>query len=215
LPARKAPADLKKLRKAVTLALKKAPAFIESAPVFGEGPCPCDLMVVGEAPGRKETELKKPFVGRSGGFFTAILKKVLKRSREEIYITNVVKVWPRLGTKRGRTRPPTKAEEAFFLPYLKHEIEAVRPRVVIAVGKTAFNALAPASEFRPGVWVEGPDDFLIMPVYHPAYILRKQKNLIELKGGLEVALRKVKKRLVASERFTRGSGSVFNEPSPR
>jgi DNA polymerase len=195
LPASKIPADLKRLRKAVIAACKKEPAFKGAVPVFGEGPCPCDIMIVGEAPGRKETELKKPFVGRAGGFFTAFLQKVLNRPREEFYITNVVKVWPRIVTRRGRTRPPTKKEEAFFLPYLKKEIKAVRPRIVVTVGKTAFNALAPGCVFRPGVWVEGPHDFLIMPVYHPAYILRKQKNLDELTEKLGRALVKVKRRL--------------------
>jgi DNA polymerase len=195
LPARKKTSELKKLRKAVILACKKHPAFKGAVPVFGEGPCPCDIMIVGEAPGRKETELKKPFVGRAGGFFTALFQDALKRPREEVYITNVVKVWPRIETRRGRTRPPTKKEESFFLPFLKKEIVAVRPRVVVTVGKTALNAVAPGCVFRPGVWVEGPQDFLIMPVYHPAYILRKQKNLGELTGELKRALGKVKRRL--------------------
>jgi DNA polymerase len=114
LPARKKTSELKKLRKAVILACKKHPAFKGAVPVFGEGPCPCDIMIVGEAPGRKETELKKPFVGRAGGFFTALFQDALKRPREKIYITNVVKVWLRIETRRGRTRPPTKKEESFF-----------------------------------------------------------------------------------------------------
>lgn len=195
MPARKKIPDLKNIRRAVTLALKKDPAHRGSVPVFGEGPCPSDIMIVGEAPGRKETELGRPFVGRAGAFFTGILQEALKRPREELYITNVVKVWPKVNTRRGRTRPPTKAEEAFFLPYLKKEIEAVRPKVVVTVGKTALNAVLPGCQFRPGQWVHGPFDFLLMPLYHPAYILRKQKSLNELTGEMKKALGKVKRRV--------------------
>lgn len=195
MPARKKIPNLKSIRRAVILACRKDPAYRKTVPVFGEGPCPCEIMIVGEAPGRKETELGRPFVGRAGAFFTAFFEKAFKKHRQELYITNVVKVWPRINTLRGRTRPPTKEEEAFFLPYLKREIEAVRPKVVVTVGRTAFNALSPGSEFRPGEWVKGPFDFSIMPVYHPAYILRNQHRFEELTGDMKKALVKVKRRL--------------------
>jgi uracil-DNA glycosylase len=63
------------------------------------------------------------------------------------------------------------------------------------VGRTAFNALSPGSEFRPGEWVKGPFVFSIMPVYHPAYILRNQHRLDELTGEMKRAFGKVKRRL--------------------
>ncbi len=152
-------------------------------------------MVIGEAPGRVETEQKRPFVGRAGSYFVGILTDVLERKRESIYITNVVKIWPRIQTPRGRTRPPTKREEEFFLPLLREEIGIVRPRVIIAVGRTAFNALVPGKEFSPGVWVEGHGGYSIMPVYHPAYILRRQRSMKELEDGLVRAIEEVRRRL--------------------
>ncbi|MBI5599382.1 MAG: uracil-DNA glycosylase [Deltaproteobacteria bacterium] len=196
-------------------ACAKTTEFKGLEPVLGDGPCPCDVMIIGEAPGREETKVKKPFVGRAGRFFTAVLEDTLRRKREDIYITNAVKIWPRIETKRGKTRPPTRAEEEFFLPYLYEEVSAVNPLVIVAVGKTALRAVMPRGRFIPGEWIPaGPagwpsrtagwDEgrrgrlsgrFSVMPVYHPAYILRRQKDMKAMTGGLKKALRKVKRRL--------------------
>jgi DNA polymerase len=184
--------ELRRLRKRVEAALgRTAMGF---TPVFGSGPAPCPVMLIGEAPGRNETEQGLPFVGRAGVYLVKNLEEVFDRSRDELYITNVVKVWPHIKTKRLRTRPPTKKEEAFFLKYLYEEIEIVAPKVIVAVGKTAFTALAPGEVFRPNIWAEGPGGRPVMPVYHPAYILRKQKSLAESTRALRAALRKVKEK---------------------
>ncbi len=172
----------------------KAASFKHATLVLGDGPVPCGVMVVGEAPGRDETRLGKPFVGRAGKFLISVLKDVFKAGREDFYITNVVKVWPTVETLRLKTRKPSREEEEFFLPYLEKEIQIVEPRVILAVGKTSFSNLAPDKVFTPGVWVKAKG-FLIMPVYHPAYILRKQKNLKENTGELKAALRKVRRVL--------------------
>lgn len=161
--------------------------------VFGEGPCPSPVVIVGEAPGRTEAELGRPFVGRAGVFFTAIVEEAMGRPRGEFFITNVVKVWPHLDTSRGRTRPPSKAEFEFFLPFLKDELALLKPRVVVAVGKTAFAALAPGSDFSPGAWVDTGAAYRLMPIYHPAYLLRKQKSLDEMKKDMKSALVRVRK----------------------
>lgn len=193
--------EIKRLRKRVLSACDKTPWLKGSVPVFGSGPVPCPVMVVGEAPGRTETEEGLPFVGRAGAYLTGVLDDVFGgmgtggKSRDGIYITNVVKVWPHLKTKRLKTRPPTKKEEAFFLKYLLDEIEIVGPKVIVAVGKTAFTALAPGEAFRPGTWAAGPGGLPVMPVYHPAYILRRLKSLDESTRELKRALRKVKRKL--------------------
>ncbi len=163
--------------------------------VLGSGPVPCDLMVVGEAPGREETRLGRPFVGKAGSFFTRVLEESLERTRRDIYITNVVKVWPKYETQRGKTRPPTSGEIDFFLPLLNREIEYVRPKVVITVGKIAFSAIMPGEHFKRSEWFQGQGGFSVMPVYHPAYILRRQRQLEELTLELKAALSKVKERL--------------------
>ncbi len=189
-------AELEGLLRSLRSACAKTRGFKGASIVFGEGPAPCGLMIIGEAPGRVETRLARPFVGRAGRFLISVLKEVFEREREDFYITNVVKVWPTVETKRLKTRKPTKEEEGFFLPYLLKEIRIVEPQVVLAVGKTAFSNLAPDEDFTPGSWVSAGGR-LIMPVYHPAYLLRRQKYLEENTRELKAALRKVKARLTA------------------
>ncbi len=183
--------------KSLRAACAKTKGFKGAHIVSGEGPAPCGLMIIGEAPGRDETKLGRPFVGRAGRFLISVLKEVFNQEREDFYITNVVKVWPTIETKRRKTRKPTKEEEEFFLPYLLKEIRIIEPGVILAIGKTAFSNLAPDEDFKPGGWVKSGDGKLIMPVYHPAYLLRKQKNLEENTGELKAALRKVKAKLAA------------------
>ncbi len=189
--------ELKRLLRSLSTAYEKTERFKGGRIVFGEGPAPCGLMIVGEAPGREETKLGHPFVGRAGRFLISVIKEVFGREREDFYITNVVKVWPTIATQRLKTRPPTREEEEFFLPYLLEEIRIIEPRVILAIGKTAFSNLAPGEDFKPGGWIKASDGRLIMPVYHPAYLLRKQKDLKENTGELKAALRKVKARLAA------------------
>lgn len=165
----------------------KSKGLAGQAPVFSSGPCDSPIMVIGEAPGREETREGRPFVGRAGRFFSEILEAALTLERDEIYITNAVKFWPVVETKRLKTRKPTAAEEALFHPCLMEEIRIVAPRVIIAVGKTAFSALLPDKEFIPGRWAE-LKGVAVMPVYHPAYMLRRLKSLDESRAALKEAL---------------------------
>ncbi len=179
----------------VSKASEGSSAFNDKPLVFSTGPVPSALMIVGEAPGRNEVAEGKPFVGKAGAFLVAILEEVFGCGRESIYITNVVKLWPHLKTKRLKTRPPTPEERALFIPYLLEEIELVDPLVIIAVGKTAFSAVAPDRVFTPGLWVKGVCGRDIMPVYHPAYILRRQRSLDDMTRDLKAALGKAGKRV--------------------
>jgi len=175
--------------------ISKHPDFKGVELVFGAGPCPCKLMVIGEAPGRDEVKLKTPFVGKAGRFLIGILREVFGIERDEFYITNVVKFWPVIETKRKKTRPPTQDEVKTFIPFLQKEIKAVSPKAIIAVGKTAFSVVAPDENFVPGIWAAGYSGIPVMPVYHPAYILRKQRELGKNTKELKMALRKVRARL--------------------
>ncbi|MBI2414057.1 MAG: uracil-DNA glycosylase [Deltaproteobacteria bacterium] len=192
--AMKADARLKALNERIGAALLDDPRLSDSIPVFGEGRAERALMVIGEAPGRDETRLGRPFVGKAGTFFISALEEATGFKREAVYITNAVKVWPHLKTKRLKTRPPTDDERAFFLPFLEEEIEAVAPEVIIAVGKTAFRALLPVGEFVPGRWASYRG-MKVMPVYHPAYILRRRKRMEQGIEELKEALLEVKKAL--------------------
>lgn len=172
--------------------------------VFGDGTLDASVMLLGEAPGREEEASGIPFVGKGGRYLTSVLERVFDGGREGLYITNTVKIWPRINTSRGKTRPPTKEEREFFLPYLLEEIKTVGPRVIVAVGKTAFTALSPVGGFLPGTWVHSEDLIdlpkvspigappKVMAVYHPSYLLRKQRSLEESTRRLEEALRLVR-----------------------
>lgn len=103
----------------------------ENALVFGEGPQNPKLMLIGEAPGEQESLQGRPFVGKAGKNLDHFLE-LAGLAREEIYISNVVKIRP---TKTGSTgrlsnRPPTKEEIAFFRPWLMAEIARVNPGVI-------------------------------------------------------------------------------------
>ncbi|MBE7414379.1 MAG: uracil-DNA glycosylase [Deltaproteobacteria bacterium] len=188
--------DPEKKREALRKRIARACAvhFSGSVPVFGEGPVPCRLMVIGEAPGRDETRLGRPFVGKGGSFFVGVLEEALGLKRDDIYITNVLNIWPNVETKRRRTRPPESREAGFFIPFLLEEIRIVDPAVIVTAGKTAFSALFPGKPFMPGQWAvfEGR---AVMPVYHPSYLLRRQKRLKESVTELKGSLKSVREKL--------------------
>ncbi len=103
-------------------------------PVPGEGPLDTRVMVVGEAPGRKEDERGRPFVGPAGKLLDKLLELAgLKRS--QVYITNVVKCRP------PGNRDPTDEEIEACLPYLLRQIRLIKPRLIIAVGRHAGRTL--------------------------------------------------------------------------
>ena len=129
--------------------------------VPGKGPIPALGLVLGEAPGRVETERGLPFVGPSGALLDQAFQ-LLDISRDELYVTNVVKEWPR--DEVGATRRPTPEEIQRWLPVLKHELEQVSPGAVLLLGKTAAESWG----YTPDLVERG-----IYSAWHPAFVLRK------------------------------------------
>lgn len=111
--------------------------------VFGEGHAEKPrLMLIGEAPGEQEVMQGKPFVGKAGKNLDAFLESVHLK-REEIYISNVVKIRPTKVSEKGRVsnRPPSKEEIGLFLPWLKEEISLVSPELLVTLGNVALRSL--------------------------------------------------------------------------
>jgi uracil-DNA glycosylase len=139
--------------------------------VFGEGNPDADLMFIGEAPGAEEDLQGLPFVGEAGQLLNKMLRN-LGLEREEVYITNVVKSRP-----PGNRDPETDEIEA-CLPFLLKQIKAVRPRVIVTLGKVATQALLgtrePLTRIR-GTW-QRYDHIRVMPTFHPSYLLRFPKE---------------------------------------
>ena len=145
--------------------------------VFGTGNPQADLMFVGEAPGADEDHAGEPFVGRAGELLTKIIT-AMGLSREKVYIANVLKCRPDMPEGSTGNRPPTPEEMQRCLPYLRGQIAVIRPRVLVALGKTAMAGLVGADEpmgAMRGRWFEF-DNIPLLPTYHPSYLLRNGSN---------------------------------------
>ncbi len=136
--------------------------------VFGEGNPNAELVFVGEGPGADEDEQGRPFVGRAGKLLTDMIEKGMGLKRSDVYICNVVKCRP------PDNRVPEKDEVAECLPFLLRQIAVLKPKVVVALGASAMQALlgpTPGITKVHGEWFDWQGTKL-MPIYHPAYLLR-------------------------------------------
>jgi DNA polymerase len=151
--------------------------------VLGVGSLDASLMFVGEAPGAEEEVQGEPFVGPAGQLLTRMISG-MGLSRGEVYIGNIMNWRPDLpagpdGVQTGN-RPPTEAEMAHCLPYLRAQIDIVSPGLVVALGATAAKGLLGPKAFGAlgevrGRWHEFGGRPL-MVTYHPSYILRNPTN---------------------------------------
>ena len=140
--------------------------------VFGEGDPAARLLFVGEGPGEDEDNQGRPFVGRAGQLLNKIIA-AMGMKREDVYIANVVKCRP------PGNRAPKPDEVESCTPFLERQIEAIRPRIICALGASAAHHLlksdVPVSVLR-GKFSEYQDlqgrKVQLMVTYHPAYLLR-------------------------------------------
>lgn len=160
-------------------ACRKCPqlADFRTQTVFGTGNPNAELMFVGEAPGADEDRLGEPFVGRAGELLTRIIS-AMGLSRDDVYIANVLKCRPDMPKGSTGNRIPTPQEMQNCLPYLREQIALIRPRVLVALGKTAMSGLVgtdePMGSMR-GRWFEF-ESIPLLPTYHPSYLLRNGSN---------------------------------------
>jgi len=136
--------------------------------VFGTGDPTADLMFVGEGPGAEEDRQGLPFVGRSGKLLDQVLLEEVGLTREGCYIANVVKCRP------PNNRDPEADEIAACRPYLDRQLELIKPRVVVTLGKFATQLLLGTKEgitrVRGRSYPFGAG--VLIPTLHPAYVLR-------------------------------------------
>ncbi|MEX0734531.1 MAG: uracil-DNA glycosylase [Steroidobacteraceae bacterium] len=153
--------------------------------VFGTGNQRARLMVIGEAPGAEEDRQGEPFVGRAGILLNSMLRAA-GFERGEVYIANVLKCRP------PQNRDPSHEETERCLPYLRRQIELIRPAAILCVGRIAAQRLLgteqPLARLRGRVLRLG--DVPVIVTYHPAYLLRspgeKRKSWEDLKLALGV-----------------------------
>lgn len=134
--------------------------------VFGEGDPDCQVLFIGEAPGAKEDEQVRPFVGRSGQLLRKNIRE-LSWKEEDVYITNIVKRRP------PENRDPLPEEILAYKPYLTRQIEIIKPFIIVPLGRFSMNFFLPEAKisrdqghlFQAGKW-------FVAPIYHPSAALR-------------------------------------------
>ena len=152
--------------------------------VFGVGNPDADLMFVGEAPGADEDEQGIPFIGRAGQLLTRIIEAINLR-RDDVYIANIIKCRP------PQNRNPEPDEVASCEPFLFHQIDVIKPKVIVALGKYAAQTLlrreTPISRLRGQVFdYRGAK---LVPTFHPAYLLRNPSSKREVWEDMKLVKR--------------------------
>ena len=139
--------------------------------VFGEGNPDAEIMFIGEGPGREEDMQARPFVGDAGKLLTRLIVN-LGLTREGVYITNVVKCRP------PNNRNPEEDEIRTCSPFLEKQIEIIRPKVIVCLGKISSQSLLHSRETisRLRGKFASYRDIPVMPTFHPAYLLRNPKD---------------------------------------
>ncbi len=152
--------------------------------VFGDGNPYSPVAFVGEAPGEEEDVQGKPFVGRAGKYLNRKLEEILNMKREQVYITNVCKCRP------PANRKPTSVEIATCLPYLRQELQIIKPKVICCLGSTAAEGILgkklSITRLRGQLFSYPYDQKIkVFFTYHPAYILRNPRSEAEFVEDLE------------------------------
>ena len=158
--------------------------------VFGEGTQKVDLMFIGDVPLEIEDNAGAIFLGRGGKMLTAMIEKVLNLSREEVYLTNLLKCHPPLSQKVDESKFHTcKA-------YLFKEIELVQPKVIVTLGEKAYHYLTNDTTALKEVRgrVISKEDYTLFPIYHPNFLLKDPS----FKQEVFLDLQNVKKLLLSS-----------------
>lgn len=164
--------------------------FSRKLAVPGEGPVDSDILFIGEGPGFYENEQGRPFVGQAGKLLEELLRK-LGLTREQVFITNVVKCRP------PGNRDPLPEELQACAGYLDRQIDAINPKLIVTLGRFSmakFIPMAKISEIHgKSVWVKNR---LVVPMYHPAAALHQptlkpalEKDFMQLPGYIEQTLK--------------------------
>jgi DNA polymerase len=152
---------------------------------FGTGNPNAHILCVCEIPGLDADGQTQPLVGRADELLTRIVESGMKMSREDLYIINVARCRP----QKNVDEAPENLEKAY--PFIQKQIEIVKPRVIMALGRVALQAIfeKPDSITRSrGQWRE-IDGYPVMPTFHPAYLLRNPAGKKEVWQDIKTVLR--------------------------
>jgi len=170
VPRVDASADWQRLQDEVSGCVKCGLAATRTRTVFGVGNPHADWLVIGEAPGAEEDRQGKPFVGAAGKLLDAMLQAIGLSREQNVFVANMLKCRP------PGNRDPKADEVAACLPYLMRQIAAIKPKLILAVGRIAAQSLlatdVPLGRLRGRVHRFGPLSTALIVTYHPAYLLR-------------------------------------------
>jgi len=156
--------------------------------VPGTGIKSATIMIIGEAPGKKEDEQGKPFVGQAGKVLDELLKEI-NLDRKKVFIANIVKCRP------PENRDPLKKEIKKCFPYLEKQIKIIDPKIIVTLGRHAMNTLLPKDKISELHGKTKNSEILnekkIFVMYHPAFALYNPRK----KDILKKDIRKIKKYL--------------------
>jgi len=146
--------------------------------VMGDGNIDAEILLIGEAPGKKEDETGLPFVGAAGKFLNEMLAGA-GINRNDVFITNIVKYRP------PNNRDPLPEEKIAFWPYLVRQLDVIQPQIVVTLGRHSMEYFLPGSKIsdvhgQPKRIKFGHSRLVIVPLYHPAAALYN--------GGLRATL---------------------------
>ena len=160
--------------------------------VFARGNPEAKLCFIGEAPGADEDAQGLPFVGRAGQLLDKMIGAMGLSPEKDVYICNIIKCRP------PANRPPTSEETATCIPYLHEQLALVKPKVIVALGNTAVASLLDTklgiTKLR-GQWKLYKGTTLVMPTYHPSYLIRPSAQQAEAKRQAWEDLQTVMKEL--------------------
>lgn len=148
--------------------------------VLGTGPFDSDIMFIGEAPGKDEDLKGVPFVGKAGQLMDKALMGI-GINRKNIYITNIVKCRP------PQNIDPQEIEMKSCMEYLESQINLVKPKVIVLLGRIALHAILPSESSITkvrGKWIQ-QNDIYYMPIWHPSAVLRDENKKIEFWNDLQ------------------------------
>jgi DNA polymerase len=167
--------------------------------VYGEGHHKADIMIIGEAPGYNEDQEGRPFIGRAGQLLDKMIK-AMGYERSDVYITNTVKCRP------PNNRDPASNEVESCRHFLQAQVATIRPKVILLTGLVASKCYFQQDKLKMrdirGTWVD-QEDVKVMPIYHPAALLRNPT----LKKPTWDDLQKVMRYLNAEEKEEENTSS--------
>jgi DNA polymerase len=172
--------ELEQLHTEIRACVKCSLHATRTQAVPGIGPCPADIMIVGEAPGFNEDRQGEPFVGAAGKLLDTLLARI-GLGRSDVYITNVLKCRP------PQNRDPMPNEVEACSPYLARQLAMIKPKVVLVLGRHALERLLPGqgsiSRIHGSLVRRG--DVAYVPLYHPAAALHNGALVSDLEHDFD------------------------------